>query len=83
MYFKISVISQNHNMFCSVYVQLLDMFVVPNYTLPHPRKVIRRSLEGGVRVIVFIRINAAAYIKFFWHFQWGNALRAEFILGWR
>ena len=33
MYFKISAISQNHNIFCSGYVELLDMFVVPNYTL--------------------------------------------------
>lgn len=49
MYFKISAISQNHNIFCSGYVELLDMFVVPNYTLPHPRKVVRRSFEGGVR----------------------------------
>lgn len=49
MYFKISAISQNHNIFCSGYVELFDMFVVPNYTLPHPRKVVRRSFEGGVR----------------------------------
>ena len=53
MYFKISAISENHNIFRSVYVQLLDMFVVPNYTLPHPRKVIRRSLEGGVRELSY------------------------------
>ena len=51
MYFKISAISQNHNIFCSGYVQLHDMFVVPNYTLPHPRKVIRRSFEGVVNKI--------------------------------
>lgn len=54
MYFKVAAISQNHNIFCSVHVQLLDMFVFPHYTLPHPRKVIRRSLEGGVRVLSYL-----------------------------
>ena len=54
MYFKIPAISQNHNIFCSVYVHLLDMFVFPHYTLTLPRKVIRRSLEGGVRVLSYL-----------------------------